>query len=337
MTRGQMAAFLTRAFGYADDDPNTNRFADDDGSIFEEDIEAIAAARVTLGCNPPANTNYCPNDPVYRDQMASFLGRALGLAPLPPPSADEAEFVKPFFMIAQPAVGGPYLVPAARYVPTGTETPDAAVEFLLAGPTDDEINAQIPAFSTEIPDGTTLFGLSVAGGVATVDLSGEFDDGGGSFSMFARLGQLTFTLVDFDEIDTVMLELDGSPVTVFSSEGIIVSGGLDPAFFFGTGVMPELMATAPAWWQFVESPVDVEGWSRAFEATFLYTLVDDDGLPLAEGFITGGGAGPDFGEFSFTVPFDVDRRQLGALILYNESAADGSIIDLRETPIWLEP
>ncbi len=337
MTRGQMAAFLTRAFGYVDDDPADNRFTDDDGSIFETDIEALAAAGVTLGCNPPANTEFCPTDPVYRDQMASFLGRALGLTPLTPPSVATAAFVTPFFMVDQPVQTGPYLVAVARYVPMGTATPDTAVAQLLAGPTDDEMNAQTPAFSTAIPDGTVLLDLTIVGGVATVDLSGTFDDGGGSFSMLSRLGQLTFTLVQYDDVDEVMLELDGVPVTLFSSEGVDISGGLDPAFFFDTGVMPELLATSPAWWQFVESPVEVTGWSRAFEATFLYTLTDDDGLPLAEGFITGGGAGPEFLEFSFSVPFDVDRRQLGELILYNESAKDGSIVDLRETPIWLEP
>lgn len=336
MTRGQMAAFLTRGFGYVAP-PNGNTFVDDDGSIFEQDIEALAAAGVTLGCNPPANTEFCPNDPVYRDQMASFLGRALGLTPLPPPSVAEAEFVTVFFMTPQPSDGGPYLAAVARYVAAGTASAEVAIEKLLDGPTDDEVNAQSPPFSTDVPEGTTLLDIAVAGGVATVDLSGEFDDGGGSFTMFARLGQLTFTLVQFDDIGEVMLELDGVPVTVFSSEGIDISGGLDPSFFFDVGVMPELFNTSPAWWQYVTSSVEIEGWSRAFEATFLYTLTDDDGLPLAEGFVTAGSAGPDFGEFSFSVPFTVDRRQLGSLILYAESAMDGSIIDLRETPIWLEP
>lgn len=39
-------------------------------------VEGIRAAGITRGCStgPPA---YCPDDPVRRDQMASFLGRAL--------------------------------------------------------------------------------------------------------------------------------------------------------------------------------------------------------------------------------------------------------------------
>lgn len=77
ITREQMAAFLVRAFGYGDPGEG-DWFGDDDGSIFEADIDILRVAGVTLGCNPPDNTQFCPEDPVRRDQMASFLARALG-------------------------------------------------------------------------------------------------------------------------------------------------------------------------------------------------------------------------------------------------------------------
>lgn len=78
VTRGQMAAFLVRAMGYVDDGGG-NLFIDDNRSIYENDIDRLATAGVTIGCNPPANDEYCPNDLVLRDQMASFLARALDL------------------------------------------------------------------------------------------------------------------------------------------------------------------------------------------------------------------------------------------------------------------
>ena len=81
--RGPMAAFIARAFGYPSVDADS--FADDDASIFESDIERIAAVGVTRGCNPPANDRYCPDDVVTRDTMASFLARALGLPVMAPP------------------------------------------------------------------------------------------------------------------------------------------------------------------------------------------------------------------------------------------------------------
>ncbi|MFP3913438.1 MAG: DUF4397 domain-containing protein [Actinomycetota bacterium] len=78
VTRGEMAAFLNRALvqGTASDaDP----FTDDDGSVFEGDIEAIATAGITVGCNPPDNDRYCPEREVTRGEMATFLARSLGI------------------------------------------------------------------------------------------------------------------------------------------------------------------------------------------------------------------------------------------------------------------
>lgn len=77
VTRGQMAALLVRALGLTDDGGG-NTFTDDDGNVFERDIARIATAGITKGCNPPANTLFCPDDPVTRAQMAAFLHRALG-------------------------------------------------------------------------------------------------------------------------------------------------------------------------------------------------------------------------------------------------------------------
>ncbi len=50
-------------------------FTDDDDSVFEADIEWLAGAGVTLGCNPPTNDNFCPDDSVKRGQMAAFMRR----------------------------------------------------------------------------------------------------------------------------------------------------------------------------------------------------------------------------------------------------------------------
>ena len=75
VTRAQMASFLARALGL--DPIDGNRFTDVDGT-HAGNIYAIAEEGITLGCNA-AGTRYCPNDPVRRDQMASFLARALDL------------------------------------------------------------------------------------------------------------------------------------------------------------------------------------------------------------------------------------------------------------------
>jgi hypothetical protein len=52
----------------------THDFSDVDGSNnFEDDICWLADHGITKGCNPPSNTQFCPEDPVTRGQMAAFL------------------------------------------------------------------------------------------------------------------------------------------------------------------------------------------------------------------------------------------------------------------------
>ncbi len=74
VTRGQMASFLKRATGLPP--PGGDYFWDDHGSVHEDDINRVAEAAITHGCGGGA---YCPGNVVTRDQMASFLVRALKL------------------------------------------------------------------------------------------------------------------------------------------------------------------------------------------------------------------------------------------------------------------
>jgi beta-mannanase len=71
-TREQMASFLVRALGLPT--ATADYFSDDEGSVHEADINALAQAGITSGC---AATTYCPGTAVTREQMAAFLHRAL--------------------------------------------------------------------------------------------------------------------------------------------------------------------------------------------------------------------------------------------------------------------
>jgi hypothetical protein len=85
VTREQMAAFIMRALGeFAPPTPPSQRFTDvPPSNQFYAFIERLAVNQITLGCG---GGNYCPSDPVSREQMAAFLIRALGeLSPPTPP------------------------------------------------------------------------------------------------------------------------------------------------------------------------------------------------------------------------------------------------------------
>ncbi len=86
VTRGQMAAFLTRAFDLTA--TSSIHFSDVPSSHpFALAINRLATAGITGGCG---GGRYCPSAAVTRGQMAAFLQRALGLAPIwpPDPNAD---------------------------------------------------------------------------------------------------------------------------------------------------------------------------------------------------------------------------------------------------------
>ena len=74
VTREQMATFLARALNLPA--TNTDHFTDDNNSSHQDNINRLAQTNITLGCAP---NQYCPNQPVTREQMATFLARALNL------------------------------------------------------------------------------------------------------------------------------------------------------------------------------------------------------------------------------------------------------------------
>src|SRR6188474_1202003 len=75
------------------------------------------------------------------------------------------------------------VAPVRRRVPATTAVARAAMRALLAGPTEAERDAGLVS---AIPEGTSLRDIALADGVATVDLDGRFDEGGGSASMLGR-------------------------------------------------------------------------------------------------------------------------------------------------------
>ena len=83
VSRAQMASFLVRAFDLEPAEPAG--FTDIEGSTHEDNINALAAASITVGCRKDP-LQYCPTRAVSRAQMATFLARAMGLVDLPPPT-----------------------------------------------------------------------------------------------------------------------------------------------------------------------------------------------------------------------------------------------------------
>jgi spore germination protein GerM len=248
------------------------------------------------------------------------------------PAAGQAVYFLLDELDTEDGTPGPYLVPVFRETAATGDPAENVMTLLLEGPTTDETSG-IPAMSTAIPSGTSLLGVTIEAGVATVDLSGEFDDGGGSLSMFGRLAQVVYTLTRLPDVDEVTFSIDGTPVTTFSGEGIELDGPQGRADYYD--LLPPVFVDSPSWGEPVTSPIAVSGLSNVFEATSQVMLTDDDGAPLFEDFVTATCGTGCWGDWSIEIPYSVDREQFGALIVWEISAQDGSRVNIREYPVLL--
>ena len=221
---------------------------------------------------------------------------------------------------------GPVLV--AVHETGQAEVPAAALASLLDGPPE---AAAASGITTEIPDGTEVVSLAVgADGVATVELSSTFDDGGGSASMFGRLAQLTYTLTAFPSVDSVLLLENGAVVEVFSSEGIVLDGPMVRDDF--EDQLPGILVESPAWGAPVSLPFGVSGTAAAFEAAFQAQLIVDGNVVFEPPFVMSE-SGVGFAPFTFEVDADVVAPTGADLRVWEFSAKDGSVVSERFIPL----
>jgi hypothetical protein len=208
-----------------------------------------------------------------------------------------------------------------------------AMESLLEGPSDTEAAAGI---SSAIPADTTLLGVTVEDGIATVDLSAEYESGGGSLSMMMRLAQVVYTLTQFPTVQKVSFELDGQPAEVFSGEGIILEEPVDRDDY--EDLLPIILVSEPAIGARVESPVHIEGIANVFEANVTVEILDAAGNVIAQDFTTATCGTGCFGDYALDLEFDVGEEQRGTIVVHDDDAAGtGTPPHVVEIPVTLVP
>lgn len=219
---------------------------------------------------------------------------------------------------------------ASRSVPATRSVGAAALQALLAGPSDAEREAGL---ATSIPEETKLLGLSIAGGVAAVDLSSDFESRGGGLSLEARLAQVVYTLTQFPSVRAVRFELDGKPLTGLGGEGPVLDHPVGRAAY--EDLTPAILVESPAGGDTVRSPLRISGTANTFEATFTATVADWDGRIVAEQTVTATSGSGTRGTFDATLAYRVGRPGRGALIVFERSAEDGSRRNVVEIPLHL--
>ncbi|MGD9997029.1 MAG: Gmad2 immunoglobulin-like domain-containing protein [Ilumatobacteraceae bacterium] len=219
---------------------------------------------------------------------------------------------------------------AHRTVPHTVATTAAALEQLLGGPTPEEATL---GMSTAVPAETSLVRASISNRIAAVDLGSDFGSGGGSLSMRLRLAQVVYTVTQFPTVDAVVFELDGQPVTVFGSEGLVLDQPLTRADF--EDETPAIFVDQPAPFDRVGPQLRVSGTANVFEATFMVRVVDSAGATVSEHFQMATSGTGTRGTFDFTVDVATAAHGTAMLRLWEPSSKDGSDTNVVEIPIEL--
>ncbi len=231
-------------------------------------------------------------------------------------SSDEKMAVYPYFLRNE------QVAITRAHVPKSAGVARASVEALLAGAPEGS--------STAIPDGTRLLGLTIADGVATVDLSKEFGSGGGSSSMLGRLAQVVYTLTQFPSVTGVDFKLDGKPATTLGGEGVVLDHPQTRADY--EDQTPVILVETPLPGDDVTSPVRIAGTSNTFEANMHLDIYQGE-KKLVDTFLTATSGSGERGTFETSVPVDVtgDVR----IVLYAPSAEDGSPQHQVDVPVTI--
>lgn len=183
----------------------------------------------------------------------------------------------------------------------------AAVDALSRGPTRAERKAD---FQTRIDPYMIVGALTIRAGTATIRLQ-----------PCPPMDQVVYTLTQFPTVKRVK-----SPCL----------GGRTMSRDDLESVTPAILVESPTVGDSVRSPLRIRGSANTFEATFVVNVVDADGRVVADQPVTATSGSGTRGTFAATVAFEIDRPG-GKLVAFEESAKDGSRINVVEIPLRLQP
>ncbi|HEU0305226.1 MAG TPA: Gmad2 immunoglobulin-like domain-containing protein [Gaiellaceae bacterium] len=195
--------------------------------------------------------------------------------------------------------------PVAREAQT-TGVAGEALFALGAGPTPTELEL---GMSSEVPINVNSY--AIKDGVAYVSF--------GDTLTRPALAQTVYTLTQFPTVKAV--EIGGKRYTRADFEDYT----------------PAILVESPLPFETVGNPLRATGTANTFEANFMYEVVEPEGRIVDTHFVTATSGSGQRGTFDFTSrKYEISRKGLGALIVLERSAKDGSRIHLVEIPVRME-
>lgn len=133
-------------------------------------------------------------------------------------------YVNVFFIGQNESKDEVYRVVRRKYSPKSGDTKlKYSIKSLLKGPTKKE---KAKGIYSEVPQGTKLLSLEETPTKVTINLSGDFEQGGGTDGLYKRLYQLIKTANKNTTLD-VYLFINGKQVDVVGGEGIMINQPLN--------------------------------------------------------------------------------------------------------------
>lgn len=207
-----------------------------------------------------------------------------------------------------------------RTVPFAPAVAQLALDTLLAGPSSIETQAGV---RTAIPSGLSGDLTDLTNGVATVQLGDAFYDGVVSMVRL-RQAQVVYTLTQYSTIRRVKFAQGAGPAKAWSRTAF-------------NDLLPAILVESPIIGAKVSSPVTISGTANVFEATVSLRILDENGHEIARTFTTATCGTGCRGDYSVSVPFNVDHQQQGTIEVFESSAKDGSPINVVSIPVILMP
>lgn len=285
-------------------------------------LAALVIAGIVGGC--AARTE--PQAPAPSVPASVAPSPPVTAGPLPAPSTPAVELVA-YFNYKEKMQAAP------RTAPSGSKAVlRAALEALLAGPSASEKSGGL---SSTIPAGTKLRGVDLAANVAVIDLSREFESGGGTLSMTNRLAQVVFTATQFPGVDAVSFKIEGTRIDVLGGEGIIIDRPQTRKDF--EGASPPILVERPGWRGTLRTGTVIRGTANVFEAVFRLELRDSSGKMIMKRSVQATSGTGTRGTWKVTAALGGSKAGIGTLSVFADSPKDGAPIDRVTVPVILSP
>lgn len=217
-----------------------------------------------------------------------------------------------------------------RGIPSVPTVSTETLAALFAGP---KVNELAIGQRSELPVGLTLDGpltIDAKTKIATVRLPSIVTSDAAAVEA-QRMAQIVFTLTQFSTITSVNFVIDGTAYKPFTADGKRAAGAVMRADY--EAVSPVILIESADG----KNPLHVTGTANVFEAEFRYELYDAGNASIAKGAVLASSGTGTRGTFSTDIPYSVKAAQTGVLIVFEQSAKDGSTINLSAVQVALRP